>query len=123
MKNIYVELDGGKKIFMGKHTSRIIKDATKIYKMIAKAMDPDDEANDAPNLYMMDGDDLDNVINTVCGWYDGLTYDELMDGIQPSALMSFVCDSCTFLKDGTIGRLDFLGEDMTPVKLMEEKEK
>ena len=84
MKNIYVELDGGKKIFMGKHTARIIKDATKIYKMIAKAMDPDDEANDAPNLYMMDGDDLDNVINTVCGWYDGLTYDELMDDIQNS---------------------------------------
>jgi hypothetical protein len=121
MKNIYVELVGGKKVFMGKHSARVIKDATRIYKMIAKAIDPEDETNDAPNLYMMEGDELDSVVNTVCGWYDGLTYDDLMDGIQPSALMGFICDSCTFLKDGTIGRLDFLGENMAAVKEIEEK--
>lgn len=121
MKNIYVELADGKKVFMGKHSARVIKDATRIYKMIAKAIDPEDKSNDAPNLYMMEGDDLDAVVNTVCGWYDGLTYDELMDGIHPAALMSFICDSCTFLKDGTIGRLDFLGEGMTVTKGIDEK--
>lgn len=55
-----------------------------------------------------DKTDLEEVLATVCGWYDDLTLDDVLTGLDSQELMPFILDSCDYLTQGTIGRFDDL---------------
>lgn len=53
---------------------------------------------------------LDELVSEVCGFYDDLTLDDIYDGLEAKYLDDFVWDTCDYIVDGTVGRLDALRE-------------
>ena len=53
---------------------------------------------------------LDELISEVCGFYDELTLDDIYDGLEAKYLDDFVWDTCDYIVDGTVGRLEALRE-------------
>jgi hypothetical protein len=53
---------------------------------------------------------LDELIAEVCTFYDDLTLDDIYDGLEAKQLDDFVWDTCDYIVDGTVGRLEALRE-------------
>ena len=53
---------------------------------------------------------LDELIAEVCTFYDDLTLDDIYDGLEAKELDDFVWDTCDYIVDGTVGRLEALRE-------------
>lgn len=53
---------------------------------------------------------LDELIAEVCKFYDDLTLDDIYDGLEAKELDDFVWDTCDYIVDGTVGRLEALRE-------------
>ena len=53
---------------------------------------------------------LDELIAEVCTFYDNLTLDDIYDGLEAKYLDDFVWDTCDYIVDGTVGRLEALRE-------------
>ena len=53
---------------------------------------------------------LDELIAEVCTFYDNLTLDDIYDGLEAKELDDFVWDTCDYIVDGTVGRLEALRE-------------
>ena len=53
---------------------------------------------------------LDELIAEVCTFYDELTLDDIYDGLEAKELDDFVWDTCDYIVDGTVGRLEALRE-------------
>ena len=53
---------------------------------------------------------LDELVSEVCAFYDDLTLDDIYDGLEAKYLDDFVWDTCDYIVDGTVGRLDALRE-------------
>lgn len=98
VKSLTITLNKGdsqeKRIVMPKHTASIVWDAMELSKKVYAGFDSKKEMEEA--------------VMQVCGWYDDLTFDELMSGLDSRELISFLIDSCDFLTQGTIGRFDDL---------------
>lgn len=52
--------------------------------------------------------DFEDVVKKVCGWYDDLTFDDIMEGLPSNKVIDFLLDSCDYLTQGTVGRFDDL---------------
>ena len=77
-----------KRGYLGKQTGRVVFEASQLQKDI---------------MNMETREQYDEVVNTVCGWYDGLTYDDVMDKMDSRDVIPFLYDSCTFLVESVIG--------------------
>lgn len=77
-----------KRVYIGKQTGRVVFEASQLQKDI---------------MNMETREQYDEVVNTVCGWYDGLTYDDIMDKMDSRDLIPFLYDSCTFLIESVVG--------------------
>lgn len=100
-----LEFKDGKKrtVTLPRITARVARRAEKIkmeYVELRGTLDDDEDTLKK----------LDELIAEVCAFYDNLTLDDIYDGLEAKYLDDFVWDTCDYIVDGTVGRLEALRE-------------
>ena len=100
-----LEFKDGKKrtVTLPRITARVARRAEKIkmeYVELRGTLDDDEETLKK----------LDELIAEVCTFYDNLTLDDIYDDLEAKYLDDFVWDTCDYIVDGTVGRLEALRE-------------
>ena len=94
-KNV-IDVNGVEFVYTDNEISFIVSDTTNA--ILSKVSDRQDK------------DIIDELIAEVCTFYDDLTLDDIYDGLEAKELDDFVWDTCDYIVDGTVGRLEALRE-------------